>query len=590
MNSAKLKLLSSLSLRNLFRQKRRSLFLGLAIGFGVTVLIILTSFASGMVDLILNKMMVYSQGHIKVTIGEKGKIQGSSMIRDKVRIMNIISNEVKGIDFVMEDLMIAGQAVGNGKSGMLMVVGVEMDDGFLSTFPKVKSGSIVDMTNGTLENPVIIGESQAKGLNVKARDKIRMRLRTVSGQEQTALLSVASIVSAANPMMTFVSYLDAKTVRSLLGYAPQESGALKIVLKKVDDQKKVIATANRLYEKLVPGYLGLFGTISANGGSQDATLFGVYTNNAALNQLNGLLKPITGSYAAFGDKKQEHAIALSRPLAVKLGVGTGSPVSLKYMSQFGSNILENNYVVTAVFDPGTNCGTYSALTSDAVMAKKKYYEMLPRYIAGIGAAYQPAGAVTNVLAREWKLLDRTSTTQEMMDKMRTLRREKPSIAVLDVATLYESMEIVNQIGNVVTGIAIAIVLILFFIILIGVFNTLRMTIRERTREIGTIRAIGMQRGDVLMSFVFETSYLALFASAGGTVMAFILMFIASRFTIVTDNIFSMFLYERHLYFLTTPAMVISYIIAITFITAFVTFWPARRAANLSASDALRHYE
>lgn len=588
MNIGKLKLLSDLSLRNLFRQKRRSLFLGLAIGFGVTVLIILTSFATGMVDLVLNKMMVYSQGHIKVTLGEKGKLQPGSMIRDRARIMSIISNEIPGIDFVMEDLMIAGQAVGNGKSGMLMVVGVEMNDGFLSTFPKVKTGNIADMTNGAVENPIIIGESQAKGLNVKVRDKIRMRLRTVSGQEQTALLSIAAIVSAANPMMTFVSYLDAKTVRGLMGYAPQESAALKIVLKKVDDQKKVIALANSLYAKLNPGYMAFYGRVAA-AGSQDATVFGAATNKAAVDALSQMLVPVSGSFAFLQNKKLKHGIALAAPLAAKIGTGVGGTVTARYTSQF-SGVQENSYMVYAVYDPGTNFGAYTAIASDYVMADKKYYEMLPAYVASITEAYKPSGNITAAFAREWKKLDRTSTTMEMTDKMRTLRREKPSTAVLDVATLYESLEIVNQVGNVVTAVAVAIVIVLFFIILIGVFNTLRMTIRERTREIGTTRAIGMQQRDVLLSFVFETSYLALFASVGGTVVAFIIMFIASRFTIVTDNIFSMFLYERHLYFLTTPAMVVSYIIAITAITAFVTFWPARRAAKLSASDALRHYE
>jgi ABC-type antimicrobial peptide transport system permease subunit len=69
--------------------------------------------------------------------------------------------------------------------------------------------------------------------------------------------------------------------------------------------------------------------------------------------------------------------------------------------------------------------------------------------------------------------------------------------------------------NLITLIA---VLVLFFIILIGVVNTLRMTIRERTREIGTNRAIGMQAYDVRNTFLFETFFLAFFACITGILL------------------------------------------------------------------------
>ena len=43
--------------------------------------------------------------------------------------------------------------------------------------------------------------------------------------------------------------------------------------------------------------------------------------------------------------------------------------------------------------------------------------------------------------------------------------------------------------------------------MIGILNTLAIAIRERTREIGTLRAIGMQRRKVLWLFVLETALL-----------------------------------------------------------------------------------
>jgi len=142
--------------------------------------------------------------------------------------------------------------------------------------------------------------------------------------------------------------------------------------------------------------------------------------------------------------------------------------------------------------------------------------------------------------------------------------------------------------NIIT---ISAVLILFFIILIGVVNTLRMTIKERTREIGTIRAIGMQKRDVWGIFMIETSLLSLFASIAGTLFAFILMGLLSLITFnVTDNPLGILLVSKHLYFLPSFWNVVFNITLILFITMITAYFPARRAANLSSAEALRHYE
>ena len=64
---------------------------------------------------------------------------------------------------------------------------------------------------------------------------------------------------------------------------------------------------------------------------------------------------------------------------------------------------------------------------------------------------------------------------------------------------------------VLTGICI----VFLVIAVIGVVNTMLMSVLERTREIGTMMAVGVRRGQVLLLFVLEAAVLALLGGLGG---------------------------------------------------------------------------
>jgi ABC-type antimicrobial peptide transport system permease subunit len=118
-----------------------------------------------------------------------------------------------------------------------------------------------------------------------------------------------------------------------------------------------------------------------------------------------------------------------------------------------------------------------------------------------------------------------------------------------------------------------------------------MTIRERTREIGTVRAIGMQKKDVRNSFLLETGFLALFSSIAGTILGFAAMAGLSLIKInAQDNPLSMLLVNGHLNFVPNIIATIGYNVLIVFIAVATAYFPARRAANMSAAAAFRHYE
>jgi ABC-type lipoprotein release transport system permease subunit len=117
-----------------------------------------------------------------------------------------------------------------------------------------------------------------------------------------------------------------------------------------------------------------------------------------------------------------------------------------------------------------------------------------------------------------------------------------------------------------------------------------MTIRERTREIGTMRAIGVQSADVRNIFLIETFQLAFFSAIAGLILAFLAMLALSSFTIETQSVLGIFLSKKKLYFVPFVSDIIRNIFLILLISTVTAYFPSRRAAKLDAAEALRHYE
>lgn len=77
---------------------------------------------------------------------------------------------------------------------------------------------------------------------------------------------------------------------------------------------------------------------------------------------------------------------------------------------------------------------------------------------------------------------------------------------------------VRQMIEISQASSLLMILIILFVAVLGVVNTMLMSVFERTREIGVLKAIGMSSGRVLRMIVAETLLLALVAAALGTVL------------------------------------------------------------------------
>jgi putative ABC transport system permease protein len=102
---------------------------------------------------------------------------------------------------------------------------------------------------------------------------------------------------------------------------------------------------------------------------------------------------------------------------------------------------------------------------------------------------------------------------------------------------------------------------------------------ERRQQIGMLRAIGYQRGTVTLSFVLESSFIAVMGIASGVVGGLIL----SR-NLVTSDYFGTSVPS---FFIPWQEVLVFVVVAFVF-AVLMTWWPSRRAANVVIAEALRY--
>lgn len=118
----------------------------------------------------------------------------------------------------------------------------------------------------------------------------------------------------------------------------------------------------------------------------------------------------------------------------------------------------------------------------------------------------------------------------------------------------------------------------------GIINTLLMSVQERTREIGLMKAMGLGAGKIFGLFSAEAVFIGFLGSAIGSVVAIALGSVVSD--VLANGILSDLPGLRILSFdWVSVALVILLVMAIAFLAGTL---PARSAARLDPIDALRY--
>ncbi len=120
---------------------------------------------------------------------------------------------------------------------------------------------------------------------------------------------------------------------------------------------------------------------------------------------------------------------------------------------------------------------------------------------------------------------------------------------------------------------------------LGMFNTLTVSLLERTREIGLLKAMGMKADEVRDLFLAESM---LMGSLGGLI-GIITGLVFAKFIELLLNIYALFTGAGTMTIVNLPILFTLSIILVSFLVGIITgVYPAKRAKRISALNALRY--
>jgi putative ABC transport system permease protein len=182
-------------------------------------------------------------------------------------------------------------------------------------------------------------------------------------------------------------------------------------------------------------------------------------------------------------------------------------------------------------------------------------------------------------------LDETSNTdvayEELLPRLKGLGQEMTMKKWIDLATYY------RQVRDMFDGIFLFMGVIVFFMVLMASVNTLLMAMFERTREIGTMLAMGTPRTWIIGLFMAEATVLGLLGAAVGVTMGNLLGMAlnASGLHLPPPPGYTTPIAFRVLHI---PGIMIGSSVLVVVSLALASILPAVRASRLQIVEALAH--
>ncbi|MBP9719193.1 MAG: ABC transporter permease [Candidatus Levybacteria bacterium] len=171
------------------------------------------------------------------------------------------------------------------------------------------------------------------------------------------------------------------------------------------------------------------------------------------------------------------------------------------------------------------------------------------------------------------------TINQTIDDVEALLRDRHNLEEGDendfqLQSAQDMLDTVQTITGLLTAMIVGISGISLVVGGVGVMNIMLVSVTERTREIGLLKAIGAKESDILTQFLVEAMVMSLIGGLIGIILG-------------VGGAFLISLVANIPFVLSIPAILIAVGVS-TLVGIVFGLYPARKAARLTPIDALRH--
>jgi putative ABC transport system permease protein len=400
-----------------------------------------------------------------------------------------------------------------------------------------------------------------------------MPLKNIWRNRRRSFITLASVVVGTVVLMLFFGYIKVMEIGlkdeaihkeyghlQILrcGYSDDDETSFKYMISKNEYGiiREYLDTLSKVdYVNYRYSMVGLIGTSEASA---------VYMGIAGEPQSEMFMSPELTSGSFYGENS-ENQIVIGRHLAKKLKLSAGGEVVL-----FASNEDGAQDAITVVIS-----GIYKGMVK-AVESMQIY---LPLQVAHSLLGHDKIHRIIVVLKDE-------KDTDSVVSGLRKLIKEKNFD--LEVRTWSELAVFYRQIIGMFKGITLVVGLIIFFIIMFNISNTMYMVVNDRTKEIGTLRALGNTTRQVKSQLLTEGVLLCLLGCAIGIGITMLIIPIINKLNLTLppppgeDD-------RLPVHIIINYSIIWICVLTSTVTGFFATLLPVQRASKLKIIDALRQF-
>ncbi|MBL4868684.1 MAG: ABC transporter permease [Pseudomonadales bacterium] len=415
---------------------------------------------------------------------------------------------------------------------------------------------------------------------------LHVLLLSISNGYLQGLVDGATSVAAGHINVTGLYKYKSTTMYPLL----KDSSAVRnLIADELDDVTHVLER-NSIVGKMIGEKRTIFLFLQGIDLKKEAKLKEVLTLAKESKYKKGGRAEVLGSFEAL-ELGVENGILLFANQAEQLGVTVGDSINFQVQTLSGLNVAELRVVAVAE-DVGMISSFFTFATRATVQNAMYLGENVSARILVYIEDREKAPEALEKLRRRFSQEGYEMTDYEASSLIRrwaNLERQDWIGQRLDLTTWEDNISEAKIVVNSFTSISYVLVTILSVIIAVGILNTCWISVKDRTNEIGCIRAIGMSSRGILVLFMLEALLLGFFWAVVGAGAGYLIVELISLAEIPIDNeAIRIVLFSTKL---TLDIGIIDLVEAVLFfslVTGISALFPSIRAARIQPIQAINH--